>query len=192
MGESDFYLRFTSIQILASLSSAQPHQLQAAVLNSSGGSNRILDLLQDSREIVRNEGLLLCEALVRGCADLQKIFTFQGAFEVVIQIIVEESGPWKGPLIVQDAFNLIASLLKLNTSNQIYFRDSICFKQLAGLLALPDEQDNEQQDSPPGLWNRTRISNFIAGLNVLDGLLCKENVNLETSQVINGFELLYT
>lgn len=182
MGESDFYLRFTSIQILLSLSAAQTHQLQSAVLNSSGGSNKILDLLQDSREIVRNEGLLLCEALIRGSADLQKMFTFQGAFELVIQIIVEESGPWKGAAIIQDAFNLIGGLLQLNTSNQIYFRDSICFKQLAGLLALPIDE-SEEADSSDSLWNRTRISNYLAGLSVLDGLLCKENVNLETSQV---------
>lgn len=178
MGDSDdFYLRFTSIQILLSLCSSQPFQLKSAVLNSPAGVSKVLDLLKDAREIVRNEGLLLCGALVKGNADLQKILGFQGAFEQVMQIIVEEEGPWLGPLIIQDAFNLISGMLNLNTANQTYFRDSICFKQLAGLIALPDSNDEDN------LWNRTRISNYLAALSVLDGLLCKSNVDLEASQV---------
>lgn len=177
MGNSeDFYLRFTSIQILISLCNSQPFQLQSAVLNSPSGVETVLNLLKDSREIVRNEGLLLCEALVRGNSDLQKILAFQGAFEEVMKIIVEEEGPWTGPLIIQDAFNLISAMLNLNTSNQNYFRDSICFKQLAGLLSLPQGEDF-------GLWNSTKISNYLAALNILDGILCKENVDLEASQV---------
>lgn len=175
MGNSeDFYLRFTSIQILISLCNSQPFQLQSAVLNSPSGVEKVLNLLKDSREIVRNEGLLLCGALVRGNSDLQKILAFQGAFEEVMKIIVDEEGPWTGPLIIQDAFNLISAMLNLNTSNQNYFRDSICFKQLAGLLSVEDEA---------GLWNSTRISNYLAALNILDGILCKENVDLEASQV---------
>ena len=188
MGESDFYLRFTSIQILTSLCNSQPFQLQTAVLNSPAGVSKVLDLLRDSREIVRNEGLLLCGALVHGNTDLQKILVFHGIFEQIIQIIVEEEGPWDGPLIIQDSFNLIAALLNLNTSNQNYFRDSLCFKQLAGLLALKkkeNETENEPKDKEKDdkLWNMTRISNFLAALSVLDCLLCKDNVDLEASQV---------
>ena len=178
MGDSDdFYLRFTSIQILMALCSSQPFQLQSAVLNCPGGVEKVINLLKDSREIVRNEGLLFCGALIRGNADLQKILAFQGIFELVMQIIADESGPWTGPLIIQDAFNLISGLLYLNTSNQIYFRDSICMKQLAGFIAISTSENDDN------LWNRTRIANYLAALSVLDGLLCKENVNLEASQV---------
>lgn len=179
-GSDDFYLRFTSIQILMSLCNSQPFQLKSAVLNSPSGVSKVLDLLKDSREIIRNEGLLFCGALVRGNADLQKILAFQGAFEQVMQIIVEEEGPWTGQLIIQDAFNLISGMLNLNTANQMYFRDSVCFKQLAGVMALPDPNSSDI------LWNRTRISNYLAALSVLDGLLCKSNVDLEASQVKNS------
>lgn len=177
MGDSDdFYLKFTSIQILISLCNSQPFQLQLAVLNSHSGVEKVLNLLRDSREIVRNEGLLFCGSLVRGSTDLQKILAFQGAFEQLMKIIVEEeNGPWEGQIIIQDAFNLIFELLNLSTANQTYFRDSICFKQLAGLLSVPEEGDC--------LWNRTRISNYLAALSLLDGILCKSNVDLEASQV---------
>lgn len=179
MGNSDdFYLKFTSIQILMSLCNSQPFQLQSAVLNSPSGVEKVLNLLKDPREILRNEGLLFCGSLVRGSTDLQKIFAFQGAFEHVTKIIVEdENGPWDGQIIVQDSFNLIFELLNLNTANQTYFRDSICFKQLAGLLAFPTSGEDDL------LWNRTRISNYLAALSLLDGILCKSNVDLEASQV---------
>ena len=162
-----------------SLCNSQSFQLQSAVLNSPLGVEKVLNLLKDSREIVRNEGLLFCGSLVRGSTDLQKILAFQGAFEQVMKIIVEEEdGPWDGPIIIQDAFNLIFELLNLNTANQTYFRDSICFKQLAGLLAFPTSEGEEDC-----LWNRTRISNYLAALSLLDGILCKSNVDLEASQV---------
>lgn len=179
MGDSDdFYLKFTSIQILMSLCTSQPFPFQSAVLNSPSGVEKVLNLLKDSREIVRNEGLLFCGALVRGCTDLQKIFAFQGAFEYAMKIIVEdENGPWEGPIVIQDSFNFIFELLKLNTANQTYFRDSICFKQLAGLLAFPITGEDDL------LWNRTRISNYLAALSLLDGILCKSNIDLEASQV---------
>lgn len=182
MGDSnDFYLKFTSIQILISLCTSQPFQLQTAILQSPSGVAKVMDLLKDSREIIRNEGLLLGIGLVEGNnRDLQKVLVFQGAFEEVFKIIVEaEGGPWTGLPIIQDAFNLISGILNLNTSNQNYFRDSVCFKQLAGLLAVPHEDDDVDN-----LWNQTRILNYLAALKVLDGLLCKENVDLEASQVI--------
>lgn len=146
----------------------------------------MMDLLKDSREIIRNEGLLLGRGLVEGNRDLQKVLVFQGAFEEVMRIIVEEEGPWLGPLIIQDAFNLISAILNLNTSNQIYFRDSICFKQLAGLLSTQhDTADSDASDAGGAgdNWNQTRICNYLGGLRVLEGLLCRENVDLEASQV---------
>lgn len=188
MGDSDdFYLKFTSIQILISLCASQPFQLQTTLLQSPSGVSKVMDLLKDPREIIRNEGLLLGVGLVEGNnRDLQKVLVFQGAFEEVFRIIVEEEGPWTGPVIIQDAFNLVSGMLNLNTSNQTYFRDSVCFKQLAGLLAVPESADEDDN-----LWNRTRIVNYLAALKVLDGFLCKENVDLEASQVSFSLYILY-
>lgn len=145
-------------------------------MNSASGVTSILQLLSDEREVVRNEGILLLLRLVASNADLQKVVAFQGAFELLLQIVVDEGGAWDGPSSVQDAFNLIAALLEFNTANQIYFRDSVCFKQLAGLLGLPDNETRE-------LWNRNRIGNFEAALSVLSKLISRENVDLEQAQV---------
>lgn len=176
LDESNFYLRFTSIQLLTSLAQTLPAQLQASIMASPSGVTKILQLLSDEREVIRNEGILLLSRLVSSHADLQKVVAFQGAFELLLQIAVDEGGAWDGPSTVQDALDLAAALLEFNTSNQNYFRDSVCFKQLAGLLGLPEDETRE-------LWNRNRIANFEAALLVLSKLINRENVDLEKAQV---------
>ncbi len=176
LDDSNFYLRFTTIQLLSALAQALPAQLQASIMASPSGVAKILHLLSDEREVIRNEGILLLLRLVALNADLQKVVAFQGAFEQLLQIVVDDGGAWDGPSSVQDALNLIAALLDVNTANQIYFRDSVCFKQLAGLLGLPNDETRE-------LWNRNRIGNFEAALSVLSKLINRENVDLEQAQV---------
>lgn len=177
LGEDNFYLRFTSIQLLTALAQALPTQLQSAILASPSGVTKILELLRDEREIVRNEGILLLQKLVNCNADLQKVVAFQGAFEQLMQIVVDEGGAWEGPSVVADALLLIAQLLEFNTANQMYFRDCVCFKQLAGLLGLPDDESHRE------LWNRNRSGNFEAALSVLGKLINRDNVDLEQAQV---------
>lgn len=185
IGESDFYLKFTSIQLLISLCNSQPVQFQCAVLATPSGVSKILSLLEDEREVVRNEGIILAKGLVRGNSDLQKIVAFQGACEMVMKILVDEGGCWDGPLIVHDSLQFLAALLEFNTINQNYFRDSICFKQLAGLLSISTETENNKN-----LWNQTRISNYSAALNVFSVLLCRDNVDLEAAQVLTYTHIL--
>jgi hypothetical protein len=58
-------------------------------LSASDGSD--LDLFVDSREIVRNEVLLLLARLGEGHAGVQNLLGFQGAFDKLLDIIEAES-----------------------------------------------------------------------------------------------------
>jgi hypothetical protein len=51
------------------------------ILASPLGISRLIDLLDDKREIIRNEGLLLLIKLTANNADIQKIVAFENAFE---------------------------------------------------------------------------------------------------------------
>ena len=75
-------------------------------------------MLDDKREIIRNEGLLLLISLTKSNAEIQKIVAFENAFERVLNI-VEEEGSTDGDIIVQDCFQLIHNLLRYNISNQV-------------------------------------------------------------------------
>jgi hypothetical protein len=51
------------------------------------GLARLMDVLSDSREIIRNEVLLVLVALTRGNVEVQKIMAFEGAFDILFGIV---------------------------------------------------------------------------------------------------------
>ena len=58
-----------------------------AILAAPMGTARILDLLGDPHEVIRNEAVLLLASLTRSSADIQKIAAFEGAFEHILNIL---------------------------------------------------------------------------------------------------------
>lgn len=73
------------------------------------GISRLIDLLDDRREIIRNgkslfptvEGLLLLISLTQSNAEIQKIVAFENAFDRLLGIILNE-GATDGGIVVQD------------------------------------------------------------------------------------------
>lgn len=52
--EYDFYVRFHDIQLLGTLLAIRPDHVQDCVLTAPMGISRLMDLLGDRREIIRN------------------------------------------------------------------------------------------------------------------------------------------
>ena len=59
-----------------------------AILAAPMGVVRLMDMVSDGREAIRNEALLLLVGLTRTNADIQKIAAFEGAFDALLSIIV--------------------------------------------------------------------------------------------------------
>ncbi|MGH0128483.1 UNVERIFIED_CONTAM: hypothetical protein FKN15_034941 [Acipenser sinensis] len=88
--EFDFHVRWPGVKLLTALLKNQCSQVQAVILVSPMGVSRLMDLLADSREVIRNDGLLLLQHLTKGNAAIQKIVAFENAFERLLDIITEE------------------------------------------------------------------------------------------------------
>uniref|UniRef100_A0A1A8B2L1 General vesicular transport factor p115 n=1 Tax=Nothobranchius furzeri TaxID=105023 RepID=A0A1A8B2L1_NOTFU len=71
--EFDFHVRWPGVKLLTALLKNQGVQVQGIVLVSPMGVSRLMDLLADSREVIRNDGLLLLQQLTKGNAAIQKI-----------------------------------------------------------------------------------------------------------------------
>ena len=166
-------------------------QLQDAILTSPMGISRLIDLLDDRREIVRNEGLLLLIALTKSNAEIQKIIAFENAFERLFAIILDE-GATDGGIIVQDCLNLMQNLLRYNVSNQNLFRETSCIKQLGRLLVSkvisPDKKGtvdlpltHERTE-----WTEQKISNVKAALELIRILVAPKNPNTTANQTSLG------
>ena len=83
---------------------------------------QLTNILSDSREILRNETVLLfCELCIEN-KDLPVLFAFESGFEHIISILDSE-GWTEGGIIVQDCLQLATLILDDNANTQSFFRE---------------------------------------------------------------------
>ena len=99
----DFYPRLYALQILSHVCAARPESTQESVFAAPLGVSRITAVLDDKREPVRNEALLLLVSLTPTSPELQKVVAFDNAFDRVFAIIETEGGLTYGSTTVQTA-----------------------------------------------------------------------------------------
>jgi hypothetical protein len=134
------------------------------------GVASVITVLQERREIIRNEALLMSRALVSSNADIQKILAFQGIFEILFNIIQQENGIGGG-IVVQDCLAVIETLLRFNVSNQNYFREISLPASLPPLLGFPSPPPPRDQPVPQEFnlqyWDQQRATNAGAVVNIM-------------------------
>ncbi|KAK5125954.1 hypothetical protein LTR85_011309 [Meristemomyces frigidus] len=132
---ADYYSRLYSIQLLTAVCAARPERLQECILSAPLGVSRIVGVLDDSRDAVRNAGLVLLVDLTSGAnEDLRKIVAFEDVFGKVFALISTEGGLVEAGITAQDCLSLLANLIRGSASNQTMFRESGCVTQMARLL----------------------------------------------------------
>jgi intracellular protein transport protein USO1 len=127
----DFYSRLYALQLLSNLLKARSTLIQKCLLSSALGISRLVVSLNDNREAVRNgtptqlntkliiETLLVLIGLTEGNPEIQKLVAFENAFEVLFAIMEQEGGV-DGGIVVHDCLQLLANLLRYNSSNQVF------------------------------------------------------------------------
>ena len=113
--EYDFYVRWPSVRLLTILLTNKTKEIQEIILTNPMGVSKLMDLLSDSRDVIRNDvstlqylqwrsskhkiinvrnfcfqGMLLLTQLTKGNTNIQKIVAFENAFERLLDIISEE------------------------------------------------------------------------------------------------------
>lgn len=136
--EYDFRVRWSAIKLLLCLLSNRQKEIQEVVLTSPMGVSRLMDLLIDTREIIRNDALLLLIQLTKGNANIQKIVAFENAFDKLFDVIREE-GYSDGGIVVEDCLILMLNLLKNNSSNQQFFSEGSFIQKLIPMFFLAPE-----------------------------------------------------
>jgi hypothetical protein len=136
LDEFDFKTRWSTLKLLNSLINNQCEQLQEIILQIPRGVSRLIDLLNDSREIIRNDDILLLKNLTRTNANIQKIIAFESGFDRIMEIIDSEGSALDGGIVVEDCFNLLLNLLQTNYSNQNFFKEANYIKQFSKYFDL--------------------------------------------------------
>ncbi|KAM5380419.1 hypothetical protein ACJZ2D_003521 [Fusarium nematophilum] len=132
---NDFYSRLYSLQLLAAILSARTERTEECIFTAPLGISRLVSVLDDQREAVRNEAITLLTYLTPTSIEIQKLVAFENAFERLFTIIEADGALAEGGRTVEDCLILLANLLRSNTSNQSLFRESGCISRLADLLA---------------------------------------------------------
>jgi intracellular protein transport protein USO1 len=131
---NDFYSRLYSLQLLSAILSSRTERTEECILTAPLGISRLVAVLDETRDAVRNEGLSLLSYLTPNSFELQKVVAYENAFDRIFNIIKLEGSLSQGDRVVEDCLILLANLLRLNVSNQSFFRETGCVPKLARLL----------------------------------------------------------
>eukprot|EP00474_Spongospora_subterranea_P009299 CRZ09757.1 hypothetical protein [Spongospora subterranea] len=126
-------IRLFTLQLLLRILKLHTSRLQESILNCSGFIKTLIETLISSPEILRNEAILLLDALVCGNPAIQGIAAFEGVFESLLAISKDENGVG---IVACDCYKLILSLLQDNPSNVNYFRELGCISLLPALFCF--------------------------------------------------------
>ncbi|XP_037247859.1 general vesicular transport factor p115 isoform X5 [Falco rusticolus] len=163
--EFDFHVRWPGVKLLTSLLKQQGPQVQQIILVSPMGVSRLMDLLADSREVIRNDGVLLLQQLTKSNAAIQKIVAFENAFERLLDIITEE-GNSDGGIVVEDCLLLLQSLLKNNNSNQNFFKEGSYIQRMKPWFEVGDDNCG---------WSAQKVTNLHLMLQLVRVLVSPTN-----------------
>ena len=147
---------------------ARPERTQECILIAPLGTSRLVATLDDPRDAIRNEGLVLLTDLSRTSPELQKLFVFEDAFTKVFNMIQGDGGLLQGGIVVQDCLSLLASLIRHNASNQTNIREMGHIARFTTLLPgakkpkkprtnPEDEDDWTSPQSDKNIWGLLAI-----------------------------------
>ncbi|XP_034271982.1 general vesicular transport factor p115 isoform X2 [Pantherophis guttatus] len=163
--EFDFHVRWPGVKLLTVLLKQQGPQVQQIILVSPMGVSRLMDLLADSREVIRNDGVLLLQQLTKSNAAIQKIVAFENAFERLLDIITEE-GYSDGGIVVEDCLLLLQNLLKNNNSNQNFFKEGSYIQRMKPWFEVGDDNAG---------WSSQKVTNLYLMLQLVRVLVSPTN-----------------
>ncbi|KAI9783958.1 MAG: hypothetical protein M1839_002903 [Geoglossum umbratile] len=158
----DFYSRLYSLQLISAILSARPDRTQECVFTAPLGISRLVAVLDDKRDAIRNAGLLLLTSLTPSSPELQKLVAFENAFDRIFNLISLEGSLTHGGIVVQDCLSLLANLLRFNISNQSFFRETGCVSKLKRLLSDAATEQDAQHGVPE--WAQSQRDKNLWGL----------------------------
>ncbi|XP_023946413.1 general vesicular transport factor p115 isoform X1 [Bicyclus anynana] len=174
LDEHDFRVRLSTVQLLISLLTNRTKDIQEIILDKPMGVSKMMDLLGDTREVIRNETLLLLIKLTKGNANIQKIVAFENAFDRLFEIVSSE-GYSDGGIIVEDCLLLMLNLLKNNSSNINFFKEGSYIQKMLPMFNIPEESEEVG-------WSPQKVSNVHCMLQLVRTLVSPSN----SAQIISN------
>ncbi|KAK6111405.1 vesicle tethering protein head region family protein [Brugia pahangi] len=170
----DFAVRRAAVQLLTALLRHRASEVQTAIVEEPMGVSRLVDLLHDTREIIRNNTVLMLSELSRAHPQIQQLLAYENSFQLLFDVINVE--PMES-IVIEDCLYVILNLLRKNPKNQQLFREASLIQRLAVLLnyflyGREGEEDLPQRDYE---WQKQKIANVIFLLQVIRSLVSPQD-----------------
>ncbi|KAJ3514491.1 hypothetical protein NLJ89_g2351 [Agrocybe chaxingu] len=133
LGDTNFYTRFATLQFLTTLLHNRRQAIQKYFLTAPAGPSSVI----------------------------AKVLAFEGAFEKLFNTVTQEGGV-DGGAVAQGALTCVDGLLRFNSSNQSYFRETSLPPVLCALLQFPvslDVQQTAPQEFALQFWDDQKTAN---------------------------------
>lgn len=170
--EFDFKIRRPAVQLLTFLLTNCTREVQQQLLDSHVGVSRMMDVLSDTREVLRNDALIMLFKVTKGNANLQKIVAFENAFDKLFEIM-EAEGWTDGGIVVEDCLRLLLNLLRNNPSNQTFFKEGSYINRIKPALEVFETEDQG--------WDAQKVANMLHILHLVRTLVSPTNPSQVTS-----------
>lgn len=182
---SQFYIRYSALQLLSTLLQNKRSVVQNHFLKASNAASSIMAVLEDKREIIRNESIATIQSLTSQSPDIQKVLAFEGAFEKLFEIVTREGGI-EGDVIVHEVLRCVDGLLRFNSSNQSYFRGTSLPALLCSFLLFPSKL--QPQDAPPQefalqFWDPKKAANASLVIGIMGMLIGSKGTTSQETHV---------
>merc|ERR1719234_3118309 len=170
--EFDFKIRRPAVQLISCLLTNCNREVQQQLLDSHVGVSLMMDVLSDTREVLRNDSLILLYKVTKGNANLQKIVAFENAFDRLFEII-EAEGWTDGGIVVEDCLRLCLNLLRNNPSNQTFFKEGSYINRIRPGLEVIQTDDFG--------WDAQKVANMLHILQLVRTLNSPTNPSQVTT-----------
>ncbi|KAI0061957.1 hypothetical protein BV25DRAFT_1826249 [Artomyces pyxidatus] len=180
LADQDYHIRQCSCVLLTTILHNRAQQAQVYFLKAPVGPGPVVALLEESGDVITRDALRLLAALIRQSTEIQKILAFDGVFEKLFNIVTREGG-LDAREHVEDALKCVDTLLRFNTSNQSYLRETGLPSLLCSLLYFnPNVQPDEgvPQEFALQFWNDSKTKCAALVLEAIGMLLGSKGTGL--------------
>lgn len=174
--DNDFKTRWVAVRLLCGLARQNVAMVQDSILSYPLGVSRLMQLITEEQELIRNDALVLFVRLTQSNQNIQNLVAFENCFDKLMYIIELECYLEGTVAVVMDCLNILLNLLQYNEGNQILFREGGHIQKLSPFF------NNIQTIQ----WTTEKSICVVLVLQIIDSMLLPTNtaVHVQACQII--------
>lgn len=174
--DNDFKTRWVGVRILCGLARQKLATLQDCILSFPLGVSRLIQLVTEEQELLRNDALVLFVRLTQTNQNIQNLVAFESCFEKLMYIIEFENYLEGTVAVVMDCLTILYNLTLHNESNQILFREG---GHIQKLMPFFNNLHSIQ-------WTNEKTACVVLVLQIIDNMILPTNspVHVQACQII--------